>query len=286
MPPLTQTTIMHCASSLNLQLAADAQVLRVGRPAQLEVSGVDFAYQDEQAVFRALSLSVAPGEFLVLLGPSGCGKSTLLNLLSGFLQPSRGSVQIQARDVRPELPELGYVFQSPNLFPWLTVLDNVCFGLKMAGLLTPGAQLAKARHYLQLVGLQDAAGKWPHELSGGMRQRVSLARALAPEPALLLADEPFAALDAMSRRHMNEELMRLCAQLGQTVVFITHDIDEAVFLADRVLVLGRAPHGIDSEHRIDLPRPRSYLETCRRPGFLEHREHLLDRIARVTENHA
>jgi len=172
------------------------------------------------------------------------------------------------------------------LFPWLTVLDNVCFGLKMAGLLTPREQRAKAQHYLQMVGLPDAASKLPHQLSGGMRQRVALARALAPEPALLLADEPFGALDAMTRRHLNEELLRLWSQLGQTVIFITHDIDEAVFLADRVVVLGRAPQGIDSERRIDLPRPRRYLDTSRLPGFLQHREHLLDRIAHVAENQA
>ena len=278
---------MPLASNLSLpSFTADHQAVQGRRPAGLEVSGVDFAYPDGQTVFQALGLSVTPGEFLVLLGPSGCGKSTLLNLLSGFLQPMGGRVQINGRDVRPEMPELGYVFQSHQLFPWLTVLDNVRFGLKMAGILTPEEQLAKAMSYLQLVGLHDVAGKWPHQLSGGMQQRVSLARALAPEPALLLADEPFAALDAMSRRHMNEELLRLWAQLGQTVVFITHDIDEAVFLADRVVVLGRAPRGIDSEHRIDLPRPRHYLETSRLPRFLEHRNHLLDRIAHVTENHA
>jgi len=278
---------MHLASNLSLPSTTPGrQAQGARRPAGLEVSGVDFAYPDGQAVFQALGLSVVPGEFLVLLGPSGCGKSTLLNLLSGFLQPMSGSVQINGHDVRPEMQELGYVFQSHQLFPWLTVLDNVRFGLKMAGILTPQAQQDKAMSYLQLVGLQDVAGKWPHQLSGGMQQRVSLARALAPEPALLLADEPFAALDAMSRRHMNEELLRLWAQLGQTVVFITHDIDEAVFLADRVLVLGRAPRGIDSEHRIGLPRPRRYLETSRLPRFLEHRNHLLDRIAHVTENHA
>lgn len=256
------------------------------RAASLDVSGVDFAYSDGQAVYRSLNLWVPPGEFLVLLGPSGCGKSTLLNLLSGFLEPGRGSVQINGEAVRPEMPELGYVFQSPKLFPWLTVLDNVSFGLKMAGILTPREQRDKAMHYLQLVGLQDDAGKWPHQLSGGMQQRASLARALAPEPTLLLADEPFAALDAMSRRHMNEELLRLWAQLGQTVVFITHDIDEAVFLADRVLVLGRAPDGVDSEHRIDLPRPRHFLTTSRLPRFLEHRDQLLDRIAHIMENRA
>lgn len=251
-------------------------------PAGLRLCDVDFSYPSRQTVFSGLNMAVQPGEFLVLLGPSGCGKSTLLNLLSGFLSPERGSVRVNAHEVFPEMPELGYVFQSPQLFPWLSALDNVCFGLKMAGALSSKEQVDKALHYLRLVGLEDAAHKWPHQLSGGMRQRVSLARALAPEPALLLADEPFAALDAMSRRHMNEELLRLWAELGQTVVFVTHDIDEAVFLADRVVVLGRAPHGIDSEWRIDLPRPRRVLSTNRHPRFFEYRDHLLDRIDHVT----
>ncbi|CAH0347894.1 ABC transporter ATP-binding protein [Aquabacterium sp. CECT 9606] len=255
-------------------------------PASLSLSDIDFSHADGQPVFRGLNLAATPGEFVALLGPSGCGKSTLLNLLSGFLSPDQGSVRVNAHAVYPEMPELGYVFQSPQLFPWLNALDNVRFGLKMAGTLSPQDQITKALHYLQLVGLKDAAHKWPHQLSGGMRQRVSLARALAPEPALLLADEPFAALDAMSRRHMNEELLRLCSELGQTVVFVTHDIDEAVFLADRVVVLGRAPHGIDSEVCIDLPRPRRVLQTSRLPRFLEYRDQLLDRIDHVTKSHA
>lgn len=283
---LTLSTIMQLATSLRQPPAAHQMHLPVRRPASLQMACVDFAYPDGSVVFNALDLSAKPGEFLVILGPSGCGKSTLLNLLSGFLQPGAGSVRINEGEVRPEMPELGYVFQSPQLFPWLTVLDNVCFGLKMAGRLAPHEQVAKALHYLQLVGLQDAAAKLPHQLSGGMRQRVALARALAPEPALLLADEPFGALDAMTRRHLNEELLRLWSQLGQTVIFITHDIDEAVFLADRVVVLGRAPGGIDSECRIDLPRPRRYLETSRLPRFLQYRDHLLDRIAHVSENTA
>lgn len=251
-------------------------------PAALSLSDVDFSYAGAQTVFQGLKLAVSPGEFVVLLGPSGCGKSTLLNLLSGFMAPDRGAVRVNAHEVYPEMPELGYVFQAPQLFPWLNVLDNVRFGLKMVAALPAGEQVAKAMHYLRLVGLDDAAHKWPHQLSGGMRQRVSLARALAPEPSLLLADEPFAALDAMSRRYMNEELLRLWSELGQTVVFVTHDIDEAVFLADRVVVLGRAPQGIDSELTIDLPRPRRVLQTSRLPRFLEYRDHLLDRIDHVT----
>ncbi|GAB4061427.1 ABC transporter ATP-binding protein [Uliginosibacterium sediminicola] len=256
------------------------------RAAHLQLSELAFAYPGAGSVFRALNLQVQPGEFVAVLGPSGCGKSTLLNLLAGFLQADGGSVQLNGQSIRPEMPELGYVFQSPNLFPWLTVLDNVRFGLQMAGSLSAAEQIARARHYIDLVGLGAAAELFPHQLSGGMRQRVSLARTLAPEPTLLLADEPFGALDAITRRHMNEELLRLWSQLGQSILFITHDIDEAIFLADRVVLLGRAPQGIDSELAIDLPRPRSFASTTRLPRFLEYRNHLLDRIAHVTETFA
>jgi len=255
---------------------------RAHAAAGLSLSGVHFAHADGSPVFQGLDLTVAPGEFLAVLGPSGCGKSTLLNLLSGFLVPDRGHVQLGGAAVRPEMPALGYVFQSPHLFPWLNVLENVRFGLRMRGELSPEAQVEKALHYLRLVGLSEAAQRLPHQLSGGMRQRVALARALAPEPALLLADEPFAALDAMSRRQMNEELLRLWSELGQTVVFVTHDIDEAVFLADRVVVLGRAPRGIDGEFSVDLPRPRRLASAQRLPRFHALRDQLLDRIDHVT----
>lgn len=253
---------------------------------RLTVSDMSFAYPDKKPVFRSMSMSAAPGEFVVVLGPSGCGKSTLLNLLSGFLEPDQGTIRIDDKKISPEMPELGYVFQSPSLFPWLSALENVRFGLRMSDDIPLEIQHARARHYLGLVGLGNAESLLPHQLSGGMKQRISLARTLAPEPRLLLADEPFGALDAITRRQMNEELLRIWTHLGQTVLFITHDIDEAVFLADRIIVLSKAPQGIDSELLIELPRPRSFSATTRLPRFLEYRNHLLDRIAHVTENHA
>lgn len=247
--------------------------------AQLCVDHIDFAYPNGQQVFRDLSLQARPGEFIALLGPSGCGKSTLLNLLSGFHRPVRGSITVDGVPVTPETPALGYVFQSPQLFPWLSALDNVRFGLRMEQRLGVAEQRERARHYLAMVGLADAADKFPYQLSGGMQQRVALARTLVMEPTLLLMDEPFAALDAISRNDMNEEILRLWSSLGQTVVFITHDIDEAVFLADRVVVLGRTPQGIQSELVIDLPRPRSQRGTRRLARFAEYRNALMDRIA-------
>lgn len=251
------------------------------RPPALSVAAVDFAYANGQPVFHGLDLAAEPGEFVVLLGPSGCGKTTLLNLLSGFQQPQEGQVLINGARARPELPELGYVFQSPQLFPWLSALENVRFGLRLAAQLTVAAQRERALEYLRLVGLESVADRLPGQLSGGMQQRVALARALVLEPRVLLMDEPFAALDAISRASLNEETLRLWSSLGQTVLFITHDIDEAVFLADRVVLLDMAPRGIHSELRIDLPRPRRNLETRCLPAFFDYRNELTERIASV-----
>lgn len=247
--------------------------------AHLRVDHIDFAYENGQTVFRDFSIEAKPGEFVALLGPSGCGKSTLLNLLSGFLDAQKGSISINGQPTRPEMQELGYVFQSPQLFPWLNALENVSFGLRMRAHVSRAEREEKARAALALVGLADAAQRLPHQLSGGMQQRISLARTLAMEPTLLLMDEPFAALDAISRQNMNEELLRLWSSLGQTVVFITHDIDEAVFLADRVVVLGKAPQGVRSSLVIDLPRPRNHRATRRLPQFHEYSSSLMDTIS-------
>ncbi|MCU1763157.1 ABC transporter ATP-binding protein [Pseudomonas sp. 14P_8.1_Bac3] len=249
----------------------------------LTVDDISFSYPNGHRVFSSFCLSARPGEFVAILGPSGCGKTTLLNLLSGFVQPQGGHITINQTAVHPERSELGYVFQAPQLFPWLSALENVRFGLRMTAEASEPVQRAQALQYLRLVGLENAAHRLPHQLSGGMQQRVSLARTLALEPSVLLMDEPFAALDAISRNSMNEETLRLWAELGQTVLFITHDIDEAVFLADRVIVLNIAPGGIHSELQIDLPRPRSNLKTRRLPAFLDYRNELMERISHVME---
>lgn len=245
------------------------------------VDDIEYRYPRGQEVFRGLCLRAHLGEFIAVLGPSGCGKTTLMNLLSGFLAPQVGSITVNGQPVHPEMAALGYVFQSPHLFPWLSVLDNVRFGLRMAGQMDDAAQRSRALEFLTLVGLREAVEKLPHELSGGMQQRVALARALALEPKLLLLDEPFAALDAITRATMNEELLRLWARLGQTVLFITHDIEEAVFLADRVVVLDVAPAGIHSELTIDLPRPRCLRETRRLAAFGDYTDTLMARISTI-----
>ncbi|GID07329.1 ABC transporter ATP-binding protein [Pseudomonas sp. 008] len=249
----------------------------------LTVDDISFSYPNGHRVFSSFSLNARPGEFVAILGPSGCGKTTLLNLLSGFVQPQSGQICINQTAVRPERSELGYVFQAPQLFPWLSALENVRFGLRMAARINESQQRSQALQYLRLVGLENATHRLPHQLSGGMQQRVSLARTLALEPSVLLMDEPFAALDAISRNSMNEETLCIWAELGQTVLFITHDIDEAVFLADRVIVLNIAPGGIHSELNFHLPRPRSNLETRRLPAFLDYRNELMERISQVME---
>ena len=251
------------------------------RGAAFAVEDLHFAYPTGQPVFRSLSLQARAGEFITLVGPSGCGKTTLVNLLSGFLAPGGGRITIDSQPVSPELPALGYVFQSPQLFPWLDVLDNVCFGLRMRRNGDLSACRQKARQFLALVGLEGAAGRHPHQLSGGMQQRVALARALVLEPTLLLMDEPFAALDAITRAGLNDQLLRLAGELGQTVVFITHDVEEAVYLANRVLVLGMAPDGIACELTIDLPRPRSQRATRQHPRYAEACTILMERISAI-----
>jgi len=213
---------------------------------------------DELAEHTALSvvnLRVTEGEFVCVLGPSGCGKSTLLNLVAGFLRPTAGQVLFDGRAVAEPGPERGVVFQEPTLFPWLTVRANVEFGLAAGGMPRSDRRRA-ASAALHLVGLDGFEQAYPHTLSGGMRQRVALARVLVLEPRALLMDEPFGALDANSRDRLQDELLRLWQQYRRTVLFITHNVEEAAFLADRVVVMGPAPNSICGEVSVDLPRPR------------------------------
>ena len=219
-----------------------------------------------------------------MLGRSGCGKSTLLNLLSGLSKPDRGRISVLGIRAETECEGLEYVFKQPRLFGWLTALDNVAFGLKMLGRGDKKQRSELAFEYLSKVGLAHASSLLPHQMSGGMQQRVSLARALALQPRVLLMDEPFAALDAITRAAMNELTQSLWSELGQTTVFITHDIEEAVFLADRVIVLNLAPGGIHSELDIALSRPRNNQQTRSQPEFQHYRHQLLQRINSVMQH--
>ena len=204
---------------------------------------------------RGADLRVERGEFICLLGASGCGKSTLLRIVAGFEPPSAGRVTVSGRPVRGPGPNRGMVFQDYGLFPWLTVRQNVGFGPRARGL--PQAQVAAtADRFVAAVGLQRFAGAYPHQLSGGMKQRVAIARVLANEAELVLMDEPFGALDAMTRERLQDELLDIWARQGLTVLFVTHAIEEAILLADRVVVMSPGPGHIVADIRIDLPRRR------------------------------
>ncbi len=247
----------------------------------LRIDDLWFSYGGKLSIYEGLNLDVRPGEFLGVIGPSGCGKTTLLNLLAGFYEPEEGAVTLRGQPIKPEDPHLGYVFQQPTLFPWLSAIENVEFGLRMQGM-GEAERRERAQHYFNLVGLMGFEDYLIVRLSGGMQQRVNLARALAMEPTLLLMDEPFGALDAITRETMNDELLRIWDTLGQTVLFITHDIDEAIYLSDRICVLSRPPGGIFRMLDSELPRPRHGPTTRTGERFWGYKKSLINDIAEVT----
>lgn len=211
--------------------------------------------QDVNAV-QDVSLTIQPGEFVALLGASGCGKSTLLNAVAGFVTPSRGQICVDGEAVSKPGADRGMVFQQHALFPWKTVQENVEFGLKMRGIARQ-ARRETAKTFLHLVGLDGFAQAYPAQLSGGMQQRVGLARVLVNQPRVMLMDEPFAALDAQSRLLMQELLLHIWQEIRTTVIFVTHDVDEAIFLSDRIAIMSARPGRIKQELQVPLPRPRT-----------------------------
>ncbi|MGY4305270.1 NitT/TauT family transport system ATP-binding protein [Bradyrhizobium sp. USDA 4369] len=228
-------------------------------PSAIHVSALCKTYGTDDTGVMALddiNLDIRAGEFVTVVGPSGCGKSTLMRMIAGLIAPSRGEIRLGGEIVRGTRRDIGIVFQSPVLFPWRTVLENVLIPIDVQ---RRGRQqnLPKARDLLGMVGLADFAHRYPAELSGGMQQRVGIARALVNDPAILLMDEPFGALDAMTRENLNVELQRLWQSNGSTVLLITHSISEAVFLADRVVVMTARPGRIAEVLEIDLPRRRT-----------------------------
>lgn len=223
------------------------QTVAVDRVRKVYASGVE--------AIREVSFGVGPGEFVSVLGPSGCGKSTLLMMIAGLLSPSAGEIRVDGAAVQGPRREIGVVFQAPVLLPWRTVLDNVLLPIEMLRL-PRGQYVERARELLAMVKIDDFAGKLPRELSGGMRQRASICRALIHDPELLLMDEPFSALDALTRDQMGLELLRIWERHKKTVVFVTHSIREAVFLSDRVMVMAQRPATITLEVDVKLARPR------------------------------
>jgi NitT/TauT family transport system ATP-binding protein len=217
---------------------------------------------------RDFNMTVARGEFVAVVGPTGCGKSTTLNLVTGLTKPSSGEVRVMGGPVTGIDPSIGFVFQTDALFPWRSVIDNVVAGPLFRGV--PESQAyASARQWLARVNLSDHESKYPHQLSGGMRKRVSLAQTFINEPQILLMDEPFSALDVQTRVLMHEELLRLWSQAKASVVFVTHDLEEAIALADKVYVLTAGPATVKSVYAIDIPRPRVVSEIRYDKAFID-----------------
>lgn len=241
---------------------------------RLRLDHVSVRFNKRAAAVDDVSLSIAAGEFVALLGPSGCGKSTLLNLFAGFRAPSTGQVFLDGALHTGPSARCGVVFQKHSLFPWMSVLENVAYGPRRLGFDKPRDI---ARELLDMVGLADVADAWPSSLSGGMQQRVGIARALATRPPVLLMDEPFGALDAQTRNLMQEELLAIWERLRPTVVFVTHDIEEAIRLADRVVVMETLPGRIAREISVPFPRPRA-TDIVSEPGFVELRREVAEII--------
>jgi NitT/TauT family transport system ATP-binding protein len=228
---------------------------------KIVVRGLTKDFRDRQGgrtvqALSGLDLTVASQEFVCLLGPSGCGKSTLLYILGGFVSPTGGEVLVDGRPVGPPGPDRGIIFQEYALFPWLTVLENVMYGMRRAE--SRAARRARAGALIERVRLTGFEHHYPRDLSGGMKQRVAIARTLAHEPEILLADEPFGALDTQTRSLMQEELLRIWEADRKTIVFVTHSVEEAVYLADRVVIMTARPGTVKADIPVPLPRPRDY----------------------------
>lgn len=260
--------------------------------AKIVARGLGMAYdgrsesgaQKRVPVLQDFDLEVRQGEFLAVLGPSGCGKSTFLNILAGLAQKNSGELSIDGRPLQGINPHQGVVFQGYALLPWRSVLDNIAMGLEIRGI-GRRERLETAREYLALVGLEGQGARYPDELSGGMRQRVAIARSLAYAPDVLLMDEPFAALDAQTREHLQDELLRIWDGQRKTIVFITHSLDEAIFLADRVAVMTPRPGRIHRLLDIDLPRPRA-ADIRNTPAFVALRQQAWEALRGVPESTA
>jgi ABC-type nitrate/sulfonate/bicarbonate transport system, ATPase component len=246
----------------------------------LEIQGVGRSFRSGQGgeliqALRNINLTVHPSEIVSIVGPSGCGKSTLLRMVAGFDQPSEGEILLDKKRIFDPGADRGIVFQTPQLYPWLNVFDNVIFGPKKRGV-SKESYVSDAERYIASVGLKGFEHHYPYQLSGGMRQRLQIARVLINEPAILLMDEPFGALDYQTRLDMQRLLLELCERYRPTVLFITHDIEEAVFISDRIHVMGARPGRVLESLQVDLPRPRIYEEVAASEAFMRMKLRVLN----------
>ncbi|WP_024301451.1 ABC transporter ATP-binding protein [Pseudogulbenkiania sp. MAI-1] len=225
---------------------------------QIVVNDVQKVFRTQErdvVALKDINLTIRQGEFVCLLGPSGCGKSTLLNAIAGFSLPSSGAILVDGQAVTAPGPERGMVFQEYALFPWMTVAENVAFGLEVKGM-AKAEIAARVDGLLETLHLKDFRNRFPKDLSGGMRQRVAIARVLAMDSPIMLMDEPFGALDALTRRNLQDELLRIWSEFGKTIVFVTHSIEESIYLADRIVVMTYRPGTVKRDHHVTMPRPR------------------------------
>jgi nitrate/nitrite transport system ATP-binding protein len=247
----------------------------------LQIEGIGMVFETKKGPFTALQdidLEIAEGEFVTLIGHSGCGKSTLLNLIAGLLKSTDGAMILAEREIAGPGPDRGVVFQNHSLLPWLSCFDNVYLAVErvFSGKENKAAMKKRTHDALAMVGLTHAEHKYPHEISGGMKQRVGIARALSMQPKVLLMDEPFGALDALTRAHLQDELTRIVGETGSTVVMVTHDVDEAVLLSDRVVMMTNGPAATIGEIlTVDLPRPRERLALASHPRYMALRSEVL-----------
>lgn len=239
---------------------------------KVEVAGLTKKF-GELLVLDDVNFTVGKGEFLAIVGPTGCGKTTFLNLLSRLIPATKGHIRIDGQEADPKKHNLAFVFQEPSSLPWLTVKQNVEFGMLIKGV-HEGERERRLRQILDLVGLADCANLFPNQISASMEQRVAVSRAFATNPDLLLMDEPYGQLDVKLRYYLEDELVKLWRELGSTVIFVTHNIEEAVYVAERILVLTNKPTTIKSEIRVDLPRPRNFIDE----RFIEIRKKVTDLI--------
>jgi ABC-type nitrate/sulfonate/bicarbonate transport system ATPase subunit len=254
----------------------------------IKITGLSHEYIDTDGLLitaiKDISLSVTNGRFISIVGPSGCGKTTLLNIVGGFIPATRGTVLIDGKPVTGPGPDRGVVFQSYALFDWLTVRENIEFGPRMAGI-KPHERSDRVDRFLSMVGLRKFANRYPYELSGGMKQRVAIARALANSPEILLMDEPFASLDAQTRELMQEELLKIWEATKKTILFITHSVDEAIYLSTEVAVMSYRPGRLKEIFPVSLPYPRAEYSIRTDPRFLELKVAIHDLVREEISKH-